>query len=115
MLALAVAFFMPGVPFLFAGDEIGIMGGYDPDCRRTFEWDRTHWNEALYQHVLRLSALNKTPPLREGKCSVDCDNGVVRIRRYTETQSASLFINPTDAERTAFDISVPAMGYIFSD
>lgn len=115
MLALAVAFFLPGVPFLFAGDEIGIMGGYDPDCRRTFEWDRTRWNEALYQHVLRLSTLKKTAPLMEGQCGVDCENSVVRIRRYTATQSASLLINPTDAERTAFDKSVPAMGFTLCD
>ena len=115
MLALAVAFFLPGVPFLFAGDEIGIMGGYDPDCRRTFEWDRARWNEALYNHVLRLSALKKTAPLMRGACGIDCENNVVRIRRYTAEQSAALLINPTNMERTAFDVSVPAMDFIFCD
>lgn len=33
-LALAVDFFAPGIPQLYAGDELGLFGGNDPDNRR---------------------------------------------------------------------------------
>ena len=33
-LALALIFTLPGVPVLFQGDEIGLAGANDPDCRR---------------------------------------------------------------------------------
>ncbi len=33
-LALAIAFFAPGIPQLYAGDELGLFGGPDPDNRR---------------------------------------------------------------------------------
>ena len=115
MSALAAAVFLPGIPFLFAGDEIGVMGGYDPDCRRTFEWDRGRWNDALYRHARRLCALKKTAPLMRGRCRVDCENSVVRICRFTETESAALLINPSDTQREAFGASVPAMGFLIQD
>ena len=39
-LKLAVLFQMTfvGVPHIWYGDEIGMMGGHDPDCRRPFDW-----------------------------------------------------------------------------
>ncbi len=38
---LAVAFQMtfPGMPFIYYGDEIGMTGETDPDCRRTMAWE----------------------------------------------------------------------------
>jgi len=33
-LALAIDFFAPGIPQLYAGDELGLFGGNDPDNRR---------------------------------------------------------------------------------
>ena len=30
-----------GVPHIWYGDEIGMMGGNDPDCRRPFNWKYT--------------------------------------------------------------------------
>lgn len=58
LLKLAVAFQMlfPGAPAVYYGDEAGITGGNDPDCRRCMEWGRDadqelfHW----YQFFLRL-------------------------------------------------------------
>ncbi len=41
-LKLAIAFQMlfPGSPALFYGDEVGIAGENDPDCRRTMPWEQ---------------------------------------------------------------------------
>ena len=39
-LALALLFFLPGAPCIYYGDEIGMLGGKDPDNRRAFPWDK---------------------------------------------------------------------------
>jgi glycosidase len=49
---------MPGAPGLYYGDEIGMSGGPDPDCRRAFPWDRPEaWDAgqlALVRDLARL-------------------------------------------------------------
>lgn len=111
-LAMAVAFFLPGIPFLFAGDEIGVMGGYDPDCRRTFEWDRSRWDGELFRLAQRLAALRRTAPLARGTAAVEEENGVVRILRRHGGRRAELLINPGEMPRGAFGASVPPMDFL---
>ncbi len=36
--AAALAFFLPGSPCIYYGDEAGLTGGNDPDCRRGMLW-----------------------------------------------------------------------------
>jgi alpha-glucosidase len=56
-----------GVPSIYYGDEIGLEGGEDPDCRRPFPWDRTLWNEELREVYRRLAWLRRrAPPLARG-------------------------------------------------
>ena len=53
-LALLFLFTYPGAPSIYYGDEIGLTGGSDPDCRKTFPWDENVWNTSLRQWVRKL-------------------------------------------------------------
>ena len=54
--ALAVLFFYAGMPCVYYGDEIGMRGENDPDCRRGFPWDNTLWDLEILQTVKELAA-----------------------------------------------------------
>ena len=57
----------PGAPAIYYGDEIGMEGERDPDCRRAFPWRETNWNQDLSQWIRRLVSLRKKNPiLRHG-------------------------------------------------
>ena len=99
-MALAVMFFFPGMPMLFAGDEIGTEGGYDPDCRRCFRWERESWDMRLYGLVKKLAALKKQPCLSRGGCRVSESGGVAAIERFFGEQSVTLYLNPSDEARS---------------
>jgi alpha-glucosidase len=56
---VTLLFTAPGVPCIYYGDEIGLEGGPDPDCRRCFDWDRSHWNRPLFEHYRQLARLRR--------------------------------------------------------
>ena len=57
----------PGAPSIYYGDEIGMEGGPDPDCRRAFPWDEARWDHELRADFRRYIALRKAhPALRSG-------------------------------------------------
>jgi alpha-glucosidase len=54
---------MPGVPMVFAGDELGLEGAWGEDARRTMPWDRPEtWDTELFQAYRRLIALRRSSP-----------------------------------------------------
>ncbi|MEM7802956.1 MAG: glycoside hydrolase family 13 protein, partial [Chloroflexota bacterium] len=60
-LATLLQMTLPGAPGLYYGDEVGMLGGHDPDNRRAFPWDdREQWNLDLLGTVKQLTALRKT-------------------------------------------------------
>ena len=57
----------PGAPSIYYGDEVGLPGGLDPDCRRSFPEEKD-WDESLLQMHKDLIALRHAhPALRTGE------------------------------------------------
>jgi cyclomaltodextrinase len=66
-LAWLCQFAYPGAPAIFYGDEAGLAGSKDPDCRRAFPWDESQWKPGLRDYLKKLIAIRKsTPTLRRG-------------------------------------------------
>lgn len=66
---LAAMFMMTyvGAPVIYYGDEVGLAGEMDPDCRRTFPWDPAQQNLELRNYYKRLIQIrNQYPALRRG-------------------------------------------------
>ncbi len=66
-LAWLFLFTYPGAPCIYYGDEIGIDGQHDPDCRKSFPWDENKWDQDLLGCAIEMIALRKNnPALRRG-------------------------------------------------
>ncbi len=66
-MAYLFLFAFPGAPALYYGDEVGLDGGKDPDCRKAFPWDEKDWDLDLRQLIQRLIKARKAnPALRRG-------------------------------------------------
>ena len=53
----------PGVPMVFAGDELGLEGDWGEDARRTMPWDAEDtWDRPLLDEYRRLIALRRSSP-----------------------------------------------------
>ncbi len=57
-LALFLMFTFPGAPCIYYGDEVGLVGAHDPDCRRSFP-EPEHWDRQLLNDCRELITLRK--------------------------------------------------------
>jgi cyclomaltodextrinase / maltogenic alpha-amylase / neopullulanase len=70
-LAMLCMMTLPGAPCVYYGDEIGLPGAKDPDCRRAFPWDETAWQHDTRTAFKTAIALrHKYRALRDGSFRV---------------------------------------------
>ena len=62
---------LPGAPSIYYGDEVGMTGGNDPDCRGAFPWDRDRWDHELRAYIRAVLAVRAAEPaVRHGATNV---------------------------------------------
>lgn len=65
--ATAFQYTYPGIPAVYYGDEIGLCGQKDPDCRKTMKWDPAEQDQVLLEAHRQLAKLrNEHPVLQRG-------------------------------------------------
>jgi neopullulanase len=101
-LAVLLQASLPGAPCIYYGDEVGLSGGNDPECRGSFPWDPARWAPGLHDTVralFRLRALE--PALRDGPVRVVGGNDVaIAYERGAGPARFVVVVNPgTSATR----------------
>lgn len=84
--AMAFTYIQPGVPCLYYGDEIGLTGGMDPDCRKCMVWEEEKQDRNLHRFVKELNGIRKEQQkiLSEGTVywrQVSEESGVIILER----------------------------------
>ena len=85
---LAFLYLQQGVPCLYYGDEIGMDGGMDPDCRKCMVWEPEKQDRNMFAFMKQLIAfrLENQFTLSEGTLAwlkIDPDNGTLIFERST--------------------------------
>ena len=67
-LATLIQMTLPGAPCVYYGDEVGLQGREDPDCRRAYPWDPARQDRGLRDFMAGLVAMRHAhPALRRGR------------------------------------------------
>lgn len=102
-------FVIYGSPSIYYGDEVGLEGLGDPDCRRPMIWDEESWDKSLLSHIKRLIGLRKRfRVLRHGFSKVvPLTEDVVKVIRYIKGEEFAGFFNRSSSP-SHFELSYPA-------
>ena len=100
-IAFTIQMTLPGAPMVYYGDEAGLLGETDPDCRRCFPWKETEQNPQVLKMFKTLIHLRREHPcFRYGKPqSLAYFNGVYVFRQAYEEDEAIVILNPREGIR----------------
>lgn len=88
-----------GTTCMYYGTEIGLEGSYDPDCRRSFLWDRLGEKDNLIRKIKEIFALKSKEAIKEGGIRVKSDEGLLIIDRFYGSSEIKLVINLNEARQ----------------
>ena len=97
--AIAVMVMFVGAPCLYYGTELPLEGGYDPDNRRCFDWNREQWNRVFMDQVRCLLALRREKAVQSGEIRMSGCDGLFILQRYDGAEELTLCCNQTAMAR----------------
>jgi neopullulanase len=109
-MAILMLMTYPGAPSIFYGDEIGIVGGKDPDMRRGMIWDQSRWNHGLREHFRNCIALRRAnPSLRNGTYETLLAFGPVYAFARAHADELFIIMFNTGDQTQVISLPVPAL------
>ncbi len=109
-MAAGFQFLFPGAPSIYYGDEIGMTGGNDPDCRRAMEWEEGKQNKELLKWYRTMAKIRREEECIQGGVYTTniCDKvkGIFGFVRYKEDASVYAVFNRSS---TREELSVPVL------
>jgi alpha-glucosidase len=101
--AMTMVLTYPGVPSIFAGDEIGIEGSWGEDGRRTINWqDRSQWDHAFLDNVRELISIRKSNDalINGGLRWIAAEKDFILYLRESKKQSILVFVSRQGVKAT---------------
>lgn len=98
MLAAVYNLTYQGIPMIYYGDEIGMEGGHDPDCRRGMIWEEEKQDKEIFKLYRRLIDLKKTSSALNSDYVKEFSIGdVLCFERKSESEAVYILFNPRKA------------------
>jgi alpha-glucosidase len=113
--AMTMVLTYPGVPSIFAGDEIGLEGSSGEDGRRTINWeDRSSWDIDFLSEVKKLISFRKKHDafINGGLRWILVEDDCLAFLRESKKETILIFVS-RKAVKTSIDLS--KLGYVVKD
>ena len=96
--AVALQMVYTGVPCVYYGDEAGVLGGKDPDNRRTYPWGHEN-SELMSWYKNMIDVRKRYSILSDGRAWFgNIGDDVFYIKRFNENDMFYVFVNRGEAE-----------------
>lgn len=113
--AVTFQFTYLGTPCIYYGDEVGIAGGMDPDCRRTMIWDPAKQDQTLFDFYKQIVHLRKAhAALRDGDfrfISVDHKRNLIAYERKKDQEHFIIAMNASN-QPAIFQLDIPLGNWV---
>jgi cyclomaltodextrinase / maltogenic alpha-amylase / neopullulanase len=107
-LGTLLLFTLPGVPCLWAGDEVGQQGGLPPANRAGYPRNERRDLGVRAQHRVLAQMRHAHPPLRRGNCRIVlAEGGLLGFERRLDGRAVTVLVNVAD-QAAATCIELPA-------
>lgn len=107
-LAAAIQLLTTGMPMIYYGDEYGLSGAMDPDCRRGMVWKESLQDQEIFRWYQALIRVRKAyPVITHGKITAlytDDQKGIVAITKEQDGRKATCVFYNGD---TPADCGIP--------
>jgi cyclomaltodextrinase len=117
-LKLAAAFLMgyPGAPTIYYGDEAGVYGSADPDCRKTYPWGNEDQELlAYYKKVIKVRNDNKKLFAYGDVFTLKAEGDIYVYGRSWGDEDAVVAMNRGDAMEITLDVPQFVDDTVFTD
>ena len=91
--ATAVMCMFVGTPCIYYGTEIPLEGGYDPDNRRCFDWDESHWDMTYRGLLQKLIGLRQEEVVQKGTIRIWAASELLWLSRKWNDEEIVLIVN----------------------
>lgn len=96
-LALAIQMTMPGVPLIYYGDEVGLLGGRDPQNRKPYPWDKEN-REILNLYKVLTTIRNNELSLKKGTFKpISISEEILSYEREYNGEKIIVLVNPKNS------------------
>ena len=96
-LALAIQMTMPGVPLIYYGDEVGLLGGRDPQNRKPYPWGKEN-REILNLHKVLTTIRNNELSLKKGTFKpISISEEILSYEREYNGEKIIVLVNPKNS------------------
>ena len=97
LIGYSLLFLYIGIPMIYYGDEIGLDGNNDPDCRKMFIWDKNKRNKNRFIFIKSLIDIHKTLDLNNEDYSFKIDYlkeyKLLKVFIYNKFNDKEIIIN----------------------
>lgn len=91
--AIALSVVYMGANSLYYGTEVGLEGKGDPDCRRTFPWEKIEEKQDVLGKIKEILAVKKHEAIKNGGIKIYSEGDLLILERFVNEKTLSLVIN----------------------